>query len=52
MSEKINLSLIGGFIAGIATLLCCTGPLVLLSLGFVVHGSATWWHLNLIARYS
>jgi mercuric ion transport protein len=44
MSEKINLSLIGGFIAGIATSLCCTGPLVLLSLGF---GGA--WVSNLVA---
>lgn len=34
MSEKLNISLIGGLLAGIATSLCCAGPLVLLSLGF------------------
>ena len=44
MSEKANISLIGGLLAGIATSLCCTGPLVLLSLGF---GGA--WVSNLVA---
>jgi mercuric ion transport protein len=33
MSKKFNLSLVGGLLAGIATSLCCAGPLVLLSLG-------------------
>ncbi|MDD5579841.1 MAG: mercuric transporter MerT family protein [Methylobacter sp.] len=34
MPKKLNISLIGGLLAGIATSLCCAGPLVLLSLGF------------------
>ena len=44
MSEKLNISLIGGLLAGIATSICCAGPLVLLSLGF---GGA--WVSNLVA---
>ena len=44
MSEKITLSLIGGFLAGIAASLCCVAPLLLLLLGF---GGA--WVSNLTA---
>ena len=44
MSEKLTISLMGGLLAGIATSLCCAGPLVLLSLGF---GGA--WVSNLVA---
>jgi len=47
MSKKLNVSLIGGLLAGIATSLCCIGPLVLLSLGF---GGA--WVSNLVALKS
>ena len=34
MSKKINVPLVGGLLAGIAASACCTGPLVLLLLGF------------------
>jgi mercuric ion transport protein len=44
MSEKLNISLVGGLLAGITTSLCCAGPLVLLSLGF--SGA---WVSNLVA---
>lgn len=44
MSEKINVPLIGGVVAGLAASACCVGPLVLLFLGF---GGA--WVSNLTA---
>ncbi len=44
MSEKINIPLVGGLLAGIAASLCCVGPLILLLLGF---GGA--WVSNLTA---
>lgn len=44
MSEKFNLPLLGGLLAGIATSLCCAVPLILLSLG--VSGA---WISNLTA---
>ena len=47
MSEKINIPLIGGLLAGIAASLCCVGPLILLLLGF---GGA--WVSNLTALES
>jgi mercuric ion transport protein len=44
MSEKLNISLVAGLLAGIATSLCCAGPLILMSLGF--SGA---WISNLVA---
>lgn len=44
MSEKINIPLIGGVLAGLAASACCVGPLILLFLGF---GGA--WVSNLTA---
>ena len=44
MANKINLPLLGGLVAGIATSACCAGPLILLTLGF---GGA--WVSNLTA---
>lgn len=44
MSEKINIPLAGGLLAGIVASLCCVGPLFLLFLGF---GGA--WVSNLTA---
>lgn len=48
MSEKFSLPLVGGLLAGIATSLCCVGPLVLLSLGV---GGAWVSNLTALARY-
>ncbi|MGZ8193927.1 MAG: mercuric transporter MerT family protein [Methylobacter sp.] len=44
MSGKLNISLAAGLLAGIATSLCCAGPLILLFLGF--SGA---WIGNLVA---
>ena len=33
MLNKLNSALVGGLVAGIATSICCAGPLILLSLG-------------------
>ncbi len=44
MSEKLNIPLVGGLLAGIAASVCCVGPLLLLFLGF---GGA--WVSNLTA---
>jgi mercuric ion transport protein len=34
MSKKLTVPLVSGLVAGVAASLCCTGPLVLLLLGF------------------
>jgi mercuric ion transport protein len=46
--EKFNFPLIGGLLAGIATTLCCTAPLILLSLGV---GGAWVSSLTVLAPY-
>lgn len=48
MLEKFNFPLVGGLLAGIATSLCCTVPLILLSLGM---GGAWVSNLTALAPY-